>query len=463
MFFQYSKTAREKKEEVKKNIIKKHEFTKRQNSNNMLIDSSNKLNIPEIPTIGLNMTDNTMDRSQYEHYLHDTNLMISNVSTKPVTKKQFEIVLGDRDNRFAYMTQASEHKLNFIPDSTRTTGQMDLVIEDSILTSETRTMDQSEFSFLGKTNSKGNVVEDKRIYRNVISEMNIKGIVNIYQSHYANAVSTGFGDYIRGSYYLMQFCDFHGIKWRIDLSNHMISLFLKYNSNPGGESIPAVYKYMENNGEHLRDANNMIRNRIQNNFLDFKKFLKVQTKHGKGTMFIHTICFPVFNVSSEHREKMRRILEPNSEVLSYTDVVLQNLALKKKQYTVIHIRFGDQHLVNNETILESRKLEILKRELTHLLGTNGNGENYLLLADNNSIKQYLLGLFPFLKTFFKGITHFGEGVSLEREKVRNTLVDFYLISYSRRVYSFSTYAHGSGFSYWGALTYEIPHTCKFIG
>jgi SsrA-binding protein len=65
-------------------------------------------------------------------------------------------------------------------------------------------------------------------------------------------------------------------------------------------------------------------------------------------------------------------------------------------------------------------------------------------------------IFP-LKMFFNEITHFGEGVELDNNKVKNTLVDFYVMATSKKIYSFSVYDHGTGFSRWCAETYNIPY------
>ena len=60
------------------------------------------------------------------------------------------------------------------------------------------------------------------------------------------------------------------------------------------------------------------------------------------------------------------------------------------------------------------------------------------------------------------ITHFGEGVVLEEEKVKNTMIDFYLLSHSKSIFSYSVNKHGSGFSYWCAKTFNIPYVCKYV-
>ncbi len=86
----------------------------------------------------------------------------------------------------------------------------------------------------------------------------------------------------------------------------------------------------------------------------------------------------------------------------------------------------------------------------------------MLIADNNEIKYLLSEGFPQIKTLYKYITHLGEGIELEREKVKNTLLDFYLISNSASVYFFTVYAHGTWFSWWCAKIYGIPYTCKYV-
>lgn len=102
-------------------------------------------------------------------------------------------------------------------------------------------------------------------------------------------------------------------------------------------------------------------------------------------------------------------------------------------------------------------LEKLKSEINNL----PKSENYLLLADNNPIKRYIINQFPFIKTFFKEISHSGEKVN-EINKIKNTMVEFYLMSYSKKILNYSSYLHGSGFSKWCAVTYDIPYKSKYI-
>ena len=59
---------------------------------------------------------------------------------------------------------------------------------------------------------------------------NIKKIVNVYQLQYTNAPCEGLGDFLRGSFYIMQLSKLLNLKFELDISNHPIA---KYIENPG--------------------------------------------------------------------------------------------------------------------------------------------------------------------------------------------------------------------------------------
>jgi hypothetical protein len=181
------------------------------------------------------------------------------------------------------------------------------------------------------------------------------------------------------------------------------------------------------------------------------------------TVSINVNSFPLLTPSAKDKERIKMIMEPTEEIVDLINKTFLKLGLWKNSFTVIHIRFGDKYLIDNNQRFNVRMLDQLKKEIKEFVLTHSPNNNYLLLADNNSIKQYLVETFPFLKTSFKPITHLGEGVSFDHEKTQNTLVDFHLMSYAKEIVSYSCYLHGSGFSKWCAETYDIPYTNKFIG
>jgi len=291
-------------------------------------------------------------------------------------------------------------------------------------------------------------LEDIEIH--VLSE-NIKHIINVYQPIYKNdKKSSGFGDFIRGNYFLMQFCDTFNLKFTA-IINHPIQQFLKnngadnllHNEIPNYENIEF---YQQVKIEGFLDENNL------NHFLNTS-----ENTDDNRIVFINTYLYPQNNVPQKHKEVMRSILEPTSELILQVDEVLLNLNLKRHSFIVIHIRSGDKYLIENSVIDPT-----FIKKLVNVLYFLNNTETYLLLTDSYKLKYVLMKIFPRLKMFFNEITHFGEGVELNEEKVKNTLIDFYVMANSKKIYSFSVYDHGTGFSRWCAETYNIPYVGNIL-
>ena len=55
----------------------------------------------------------------------------------------------------------------------------------------------------------------------------IHKLINVYQENYKNGKCSGVGDFIRGSYFLMQFCDKFNIEYEISFYNHLLGNYLK--------------------------------------------------------------------------------------------------------------------------------------------------------------------------------------------------------------------------------------------
>ena len=89
-------------------------------------------------------------------------------------------------------------------------------------------------------------------------------------------------------------------------------------------------------------------------------------------------------------------------------------------------------------------------------------QKYLLISDNAIIKNLLHLKYPFIKIHLNQISHTGEGLHLETNKLQNTMIDFNLFSYATNVIAFSIYNHGTGFSRWATETYNVPYCCRFL-
>lgn len=342
-------------------------------------------------------------------------------------------------------------------------------------------------ALLEKSNTLNNVKEDitatehkkKTIDYDKLNHIlqNVKLIVNVYQEEYfENKKASGFGDFIRGSYYLIQFCGKYKIKYNIDISNHPLSNCLKYKLIQTNNKNKNIVPFSKNNFiPEILDDNTLSSKRDDETEAYFIDYLYKQyagnSKSNSNTLLVYVIAFPDQIVNNNDKQIMRYILEPSDIIKQKVLVIVNNLSFKYKQYDIIHIRCGDNLLVNKESRFDLECINNIFDELDDLFHSDSNN-NYLLLADNNYIKQIILNKYTNstnninninIKTLFNKITHLGEGAILTINAIENTMLEFYLISLANKVLSLSVYKHGSGFSKWCAETYNIPYISKYIG
>ena len=302
-----------------------------------------------------------------------------------------------------------------------------------------------------------------------IRKKGVKVIYNVYQSKYSNGKvnGTGFGDFIRGSYFLLEFCEKYGFIPKI-VFNNCISNFLqtKVNNIDKIQDVLAnIEMFHNNNFKEFNIKDNCIlypRLDLVHIMADFVDYItKLYVYNGKA--FIYCIPYPLNTISENSKAYMRMILEPTNEIKEDVNQNLKKYGLNYKEYSVFHIRSGDDYLKEENKKFYIDYLNKLKVEIKYILRVNQtNQTKYLLIADNNEVKILLKKEFPEMKIILKEITHLGEGVMLEEEKVKHTLIDFYLLSFANNIISFSCNQHGSGFSYWCAVTFDIPYVSKYI-
>ena len=84
-------------------------------------------------------------------------------------------------------------------------------------------------------------------------------------------------------------------------------------------------------------------------------------------------------------------------------------------------------------------------------------KKYLIISDCNMVKQ-MFKTTPNFYVIIREIEHLGgEAIkSTETNGIMNTLLDFYLMSYSNAIFTLSVYGHISGFSQYCAAINNIP-------
>jgi len=288
-------------------------------------------------------------------------------------------------------------------------------------------------------------------------------IAHVYQPRYINSTrADGIGDYLRGSYFLLEFCKKHNIPL-IMCINHPMNNFLKETYLIADETILNKSVYYSCNIDWvtiISDSGEITSIPDTSQKHNFEKGL-LEIPIINGTRFFNCNFFPFLPIDSSHKQYVKKVLEPNVNLSRKVDTILKVLNLQPKLFVVIHVRFGDDCLLRNDF---SNLSTILFFNLLRKISYIRTPLPILLITDSNKVKKNILFHFKTFKAIFRPIIHLGEGVDCSNrlDEVENTLIDFFLFSQCAKIFCFSTYIHGSGFSKWCAETYDIPYSCKFI-
>ena len=277
----------------------------------------------------------------------------------------------------------------------------------------------------------------------------LKKIVNVYQPNYQNIVAQGFGDYLRGCFCLYQICKLYHLEFDMDLSNHPVAKFMDLKNKDSYSNIDrnSISWFSDSNYKPIH-SKVFIKESV--NF--HNKFISHLNSIKKDNYYLFCNSFPIFNfILDEARKEIFKRITPNEELKISIKNALFNLGLQKKQFSVINILTGDEYLINNK-ILNINYVQKIMRLVHPYIKVN---KKYLILSDNNSIKFFFKKYKNFVFSI-KSIEHLGNNNKKEDEKVKNTLIDFFLMGESSHIISLSPYTWGSGFSQWSSVIHKVP-------
>lgn len=311
----------------------------------------------------------------------------------------------------------------------------------------------------------------------------ISKIINVYQEEYVDGeYCTGLGDFIRGSLCLSQYAAFQNLDFDMHYTTHPISHFLDP-SPYGSNNNPIIHPYRV----LCYKSNHKNNNNIQKIIQDFNQLINkhpkcIQTnKHNTVSAFtLYTIAYPSQPITQLHINRVRDALCPNAILQTRIAEYMTSVNIRAKKYNVIHVRSGDNYLLNKintsmSVCIECKRafLQVFSTdELTNGIKSNEENEErlpFVLISDNVELKKQLKRGIPNLITRHHLITHMGEKrlntntlsetdmVQLY-ENVANTLIDFFIISKAHSVYAFSTMEHGTGFSEQCCRLYNVPYS-----
>lgn len=278
----------------------------------------------------------------------------------------------------------------------------------------------------------------------------LKKIVNVYQTQYMNYKSLGFGDFLRGSFYLANICVILGLEFDVDLINHPMSKFLKISNSS--------YNFCKSSVEAFIDDNNSTKEEeIRKNFIK-----KINNFDGEiyylfcNFQMLFHIEKPTFNVIQYTKNIIIPKIELKEDLLNILDRKLLNYNLKRNNYAVIHIRGGDHFMnANIDDDLDEISIKRVDDIISTINKQFNNKKKYVLIGDSDKIKKYITSKFHNIVMFNTQITHLGECKTDNYTEILDTLIDFNIMRFSNYIISFTGYPHGSGFSKYCSQIYDI--------
>ena len=318
----------------------------------------------------------------------------------------------------------------------------DKIVMPAFAREPTKHSDQYTFDFKYANEETLDVFENYNIQ--------VNRICNVYQTEYRDGkYPTGFGDFIRGCYFLMDFCDRHNVHFDYAI-NHPVSKCLKQSRHVNINQ--SIVFFTDNNciAHAIRDDHTV---HTETGDVDgkFKKFMVKKSLTQNGVAYLYNIVYPSHKISNRHKEYMRLMLAPSLEMSRLVDAVLHKFQLTPRAYHVVQVRSGDE----NAFTIDDKYINSVCKETDTNIPT-------ILIADNNDVKRLIVNRLPRLHAIYEPITHLGEGVVQEDERVKNTMVDFYIMANAHSILSLTCYEHGSGFSQWCAETFNVPYVCKLV-
>jgi len=255
-----------------------------------------------------------------------------------------------------------------------------------------------------------------------------------------NRQSPGLGDFIRGSLTMMKYCEKYNYNFYIDRNCHeMFSYF------ENSEIFIDNKFFIINNCQELRKRENileLIPPMDYNTINDQLEYLFI-SKQNFNIITNAFVNFPIpwGNINEYQYNILNKMLTPNRELQNEIDSMLKTLGVEKHTYNILHIRTSDQ-LIRNDRLEET-----FMDNIKEIINTNNLIlEETIMVSDSDEIAYELQKNNNLLKYYPTKKIHLGDRVlknnENKREHIKQTLLDFFLISYSKNV----TAICGSGFS-----------------
>jgi hypothetical protein len=271
----------------------------------------------------------------------------------------------------------------------------------------------------------------------------LKKIINVYQEKYKNGFAQGFGDFLNGCFCLLQICIKFNIIFDIDI-NHPISKYFIKNNETNKDDInyeDIIFYKIEDN----------IRS---NKFKCYNNLITYLNNINSEVLYIFCNFDPFYPVQTFGRNTIQQKIIPNIEIDEKIREFLKDFNLKYNEYEIIHIRTGDKYLLNKNNCISEKEICNYKNTI---LSNTFSTKKYIIISDNMYLKK-TLNLDNNFYIIDNEISHTGENIEQTDECLKNTIIDFFLMSKSSKIISIALKSRGgTGFSRLCSILFDIPY------
>jgi len=254
----------------------------------------------------------------------------------------------------------------------------------------------------------------------------MKTIIFVWTHHVCNYITTdtyafwGLGDILRGIIHTYQLCKKYGYEFIVDIQLHPISNYLIYHQHKYSSFILSQcdsIKFIENTEEYIQSTSDNV-------------------------IFFETNSHFKEPISVECKEFMRALLTPTAALAR--SILEAKERLPSISYTILHYRLGDRGIIQEGS---SDSSMFIKHINDHKNDTS------VLISDSKELK---LAAKENCNIFMFDIDIGHIGYAKHKDKLKGTLIEFFICQTASSILTFSIYPWTSGFVKCIHDIYDIP-------
>jgi hypothetical protein len=285
-----------------------------------------------------------------------------------------------------------------------------------------------------------------------LSNVKLKKIIGVYQIEFVDFKASGLGDFIRGSFTMMQLVRLlnkytpANIQYDMDFRNHPMSKWLVCD-----KALEKPPFYSELTNMHIDTL--MVKQDEED--LGYQHLLReiilFVNRSGGPTVHGFVCRDDVFEeILQSERDLVRTRMVPTAEMDTYVTDTLTEMGVAGP-YTVLHIRMADDKCFPPVPLDQALIDEVVRTVYTRMTDSQ-----HVLISNSDQVKDAFAGR-PYIHFKKTEICHIGQNDKQSLQQTKDTLLDYFIMSRAETIHAFSTYDR-TGFSLECSKVYSIPYT-----